>query len=287
MEDAEDAPPCRRRGDPGPSEALCAPDRRRTPADTRRGARARPSQGRGRRGGEAKADRVQSPARDVDHPQLHEGRCAAPRPDPGGQSRPDPRRREVRLQDGLQALDLRHVVDSPVRHAGARRAGPDDPPARARRRAGAPRHPQPPHPRPEAEPRPERNRDCDRGGLHARARPGAARARPGPGQPRDARRRRREPLRRHGRGHEDRRARRRDVRPAPRQRALSSTRPPESAHAPRPRPALRPGRCDPADAGRGRSRPRHHPRARPPARVARPARAAHGRTRARVLPPRS
>ena len=79
-----------------------------------------------------------------------------------------------------------------------------------------------PHPRPEAEPRPERRRDRDRGGLHARARPGAARARPGSGQPRDARRRRREPLRRHGRGHEDRRARRRDVRPAPRRRELSA-----------------------------------------------------------------
>ena len=43
--------------------------------------------------------------------------------------------------------------------------------------------------------------------------------------------------------------------------------------------------ADPADARRGGGRPRHHPRARPPARVTRPARAAHGRARARVLPP--
>ena len=144
--------PVRRRGDAGSPEALRAPDRRRPPADTRRGARARPAQGRGRRSGEATTDRVQPPARDVHHAQLHEGRSPAPRPDPGGEPRPDPRRREVRLQDGVQALDLRHLVDPPVGHPGARRAGPDDPSARARRRAGAPRHTQPPHPRAEAEP---------------------------------------------------------------------------------------------------------------------------------------
>ena len=40
----------------------------------------------------------QPPARDVDHAQLHEGRRAAPRPDPGGQHGADPRGREVRLQ---------------------------------------------------------------------------------------------------------------------------------------------------------------------------------------------
>ena len=43
--------------------------------------------------------------------------------------------------------------------------------------------------------------------------------------------------------------------------------------------------ADPADARRGGGGARHHARARPPARVTRPARAAHGRARARVLPP--
>src|SRR5438094_544175 len=51
-------------------------------------------------------------------------------------------------------------------------------------------------------------------------------------------------------------------------------------------PPLRARRRGPADARRGRLRPRHHPRARPPARVARPARAALGRSGAAALPPR-
>ena len=54
-----------------------------------------------------------------------------------------------------------------------------------------------------------------------------------------------------------------------------------AAHAARPLPPLRPRRPAAADARRGRRRPRHHPRARPPARVARAARAADGRARAR------
>ena len=101
-------------------------------------ARARPAQGPRRRAREAPPDRVQPSPRDVDHAQLHEGRRAASRPDPGRQPRPDPRGREVRLQDGLQALDLRDLVDPPGRHARARRPGPDDPASRPRRRAGAP-----------------------------------------------------------------------------------------------------------------------------------------------------
>ena len=141
--------------------------------DGRRGARARAAQGRGRRGGQAEADRVESPARDVDHAQLHEGRRAAPRPDPGGQPRPDPRGREVRLHDGLQALDVRDVVDPPGGHPRARRAGSDDPPAGPRRRAGAPRHARPPRPRPEAEPRPDHRRDR---GREPASRPSASRS---------------------------------------------------------------------------------------------------------------
>src|SRR4029453_13682413 len=67
-------------------------------ADAAGGARARPAQGRGRRGGQAPPDRVQPPPRDVDHAELHEGRRPAARPDPGGQPLPDPRRRKIGLK---------------------------------------------------------------------------------------------------------------------------------------------------------------------------------------------
>ena len=132
--DAEGCVRCRG-ADAGSAEALPASDRRRPAADRRRGARARPAQGRGRRGGEAAPDRGQPAPGHVDHPQLHEGRGAAARPDPGGEPGPDARGREVRLEDGLQALHLRDLVDPPGGHARARRPGADDPPAGARRRA--------------------------------------------------------------------------------------------------------------------------------------------------------
>src|SRR5207248_3768140 len=60
------------------------------------------------------------------------------RPDPGGEHGADPGRREVRLQDGLQALDLRDVVDPPGRYPRARRPGSHDPASGPRRRAGTP-----------------------------------------------------------------------------------------------------------------------------------------------------
>jgi RNA polymerase primary sigma factor len=42
---------------------------------------------------------------------LHRARHAVPGPDPGREPRSDPRRREVRLHQGLQVLDVRDVVD--------------------------------------------------------------------------------------------------------------------------------------------------------------------------------
>ena len=147
-----------------------------------RGARAGPPQGRGRRGRQAPADRGEPPPRHVDHAELHEGRRAAPRPDPGGQPRPDPRGREVRLPHGLQALDLRDLVDPPGRHPRARRPGPDDPPAGARRRAGAPPDALAPRPRAEAQPRPDGRRARQRERLPREARQGAARPRRGSGR---------------------------------------------------------------------------------------------------------
>ncbi len=127
-----------RRPEPGRSaQALRPPDRRRAPAHTRRGARARAPEGRGRRGRQAEAHRVEPPARDVHHPELHARRRPAARPDPGGQPRPHPRGGEVRLSARVQALDVRDVVDQAVDLARPCRAGPRDPPSRPRRRPGA------------------------------------------------------------------------------------------------------------------------------------------------------
>ena len=58
---------------------------------------------------------------------LHRPRHALPRPDPGGQPRPDPRGREVRLHQGLQVLDVRHLVDPSGDHPGDGRPGAHDP----------------------------------------------------------------------------------------------------------------------------------------------------------------
>ena len=54
---------------------------------------------------------------------------------PGGQPRPDPRRREVRPHQGLQVLDLRHLVDPPGAAARAGQHRAHRPPARPRARA--------------------------------------------------------------------------------------------------------------------------------------------------------
>ena len=85
-----------------------------------------------------------------------------PRPDPGGQRRPDEGRRALRLAARPPVLDLRDVVDPPGRDPGARRPGPHDPRAGAGRR-----HDQPDGPRraaadPEAQPRADRTRSSPR-----------------------------------------------------------------------------------------------------------------------------
>ena len=87
-------------------------------------------------------------------------RHAVPRPDPGGQSRPDPRGREVRLHQGLQVLHVRHVVDPPGDHPRDRRPGADHPHSGAhgrddqQARPGA--APAPPGSRPRADARGDR-----------------------------------------------------------------------------------------------------------------------------------
>ena len=109
---------------------------------------------------------------------------------------------------GLQALDLRDLVDPPGGHPRARRPGPHDPPARPRRRAGAPRAARAPAAGAEAEPRPDGRGDRARSPASPTERVRELlEPRRGPGLARDARRRRRERLRRPDRGHDVRRPR--------------------------------------------------------------------------------
>ena len=86
------------------------------------------------------------------------GPDADARPDPGGQHRPDPGGREVRLSQGLQVLDLRHMVGPPGDHPRHRPAGPGRPAARPRGRGAQPGRQRPPHPRAPAGPRPDPRR---------------------------------------------------------------------------------------------------------------------------------
>src|SRR5215207_6283368 len=88
-----------------------------------------------RHGSEAADDPVEPPPRRLDRQELPQSGPSVPRPDPGGDARPDPRCREVRLAARLQVLDVRDVVDPPGRRPRARRQGADDPDARSHRRA--------------------------------------------------------------------------------------------------------------------------------------------------------
>ena len=72
-------------------------------------------------------DRGQPAPRRLDRQALPQPRPRLPRPDPGGQPRPDARGRQVRPHEGLQVLDVRHVVDPPGHHPRHRRPGADDP----------------------------------------------------------------------------------------------------------------------------------------------------------------
>ena len=72
----------------------------------------------------------QPPAGGLGRQEVHRPRPVAARRRAGGQPRPDPRGREVRLHQGLQVLHVRHVVDPAGHPARLRRLGPDDPAAR-------------------------------------------------------------------------------------------------------------------------------------------------------------
>ena len=76
-----------------------------------------------------------------------------PGPDPGGQHRPHPRGREVRLREGLQVLHVRDVVDPAGHHASHRRPGPHHPHPRPHGRDDQPPDPRLANPAPGAGPR--------------------------------------------------------------------------------------------------------------------------------------
>ena len=105
---------------------------------------------------------------------LHRPRHALPRPDPGGQPRPDPRRREVRLHQGLQVLDVRHLVDPAGDHPRDGRPGPHHPHPGAHGRGH-----QQARPRPAADAAGPRAR-ADSGGARQGARHDAREGRRGP-----------------------------------------------------------------------------------------------------------
>ena len=116
-------------------------------ADRGRGGRAGQAHRARRPGGQGADDQLQPAPGRLDRQEVPGPGAAAARPDPGGHLRPDPRRREVRLAQGLQVLDLRDLLDPPGDPARARQQGAHDPhpgahrPARAQDRARGARAP--------------------------------------------------------------------------------------------------------------------------------------------------
>ncbi len=110
-------------------------DRPRAPPDEGGRGPARQARRAERHGGEERADRGEPAPRGVDRQALLRPRPDAARPDPGGQPRPHPRGREVRLAARLQVLHVRDLVDPPGDHARAGRPVAHDPDSRAHGRA--------------------------------------------------------------------------------------------------------------------------------------------------------
>ena len=133
---------------------------------------------RGDKRGQGADDQLQPAPRRLDRQALPGPRAVAARPDPGGDHRPDPRGREVRLAQGLQVLDVRDLVDPPGGAARRREQGAHDPDAGAHRRARAEDRARRARARREA--RPPADRRGDRQGGEAAAQAAARGPRRGP-----------------------------------------------------------------------------------------------------------
>ena len=150
--------------------ALPAGDRTPSASDRRRRGRALQAHRARRHGGEAADDRVQPAPGRLDREELPQPGPPLPRPHPGRDVRPHPRRREVRVAAGPQVLDVRDLVDPPGRRPRDRRQGADDPRARPRRRAHAEDAPRRAPPLDAARPRADARGDRARGRPAARSR---------------------------------------------------------------------------------------------------------------------
>src|SRR5919197_350163 len=119
--------------------AAAVPARGRPPpaADGGPGGRAGEADRARRHGREDAHDPVEPASRRLDREELPQPGAALPRPDPGGHTRTDPCRREVRLAPWVQVLDVRDLVDPPGGRPRARGQGADDPHAGPHRRAAA------------------------------------------------------------------------------------------------------------------------------------------------------
>src|SRR6266540_1296786 len=106
------------------------------------------------------ADREVYLAKRIEREELPRPRAVVSRPDPGGIARAHSRRREVRLPQGLQILDLRDLVDPPGGDPRDCRQGADDPHPGAHGREAQQGRPHraaaDPAPRPRAAPRRDR-----------------------------------------------------------------------------------------------------------------------------------
>src|SRR5919197_318513 len=261
--------------------ALLEGHRARRALDRRPGGRAREAHRARRPRREAADGGGEPPPRRLDCEEVPQSGPALPRPDPGGHDRPRPRRGEVRLPQGLQVLDLRHVVDPPSGGAGARGQGAHDPDAGARGREAEQDRPR----------RAEAARRARSGAVRARNRPGPRpeRGRGGahPPQRADARVAR-EAGRRRGGVRVRALPHRRERAPSGRGRrghvaegdASGDPREPRAARARRARASLRPRRPAPAHARRGGADVQRHPRADPADREPEPEEAAGARRRA-------
>ena len=159
-----------RNGDDRRAPALHERGRPVPAPDEGAGGRARQAHRARRPRGQGADDQLEPAAGHLDREALPGPRALAPRPRPGGDHRAHPRRREVRLAQGLQVLDVRDVVDPPGCPARRRQQVARDPSPRAHRRARAAHVARRARPRAQARPHADRRGGRPGGADHGRRR---------------------------------------------------------------------------------------------------------------------